>query len=341
MIKKLLAVILTLTLVLTVVAGCAPAAPESSAPAPDASAPATDAPATDAPATDAPAGEMLEVVLITMDSMDEHWLSVQEGANAKAAELGNINLTFTAPAGKTDPNEQVRMVEDAINRKVDAIMLAPLDKAALTPVVEKAKTAGIPVIIIDSTVDTENYDAFFSTDNVAAAKLAADTLAAEIGGKGKIAIINAQAGSGTAMMRENGFKDQIKEKYPEIEIVATQYSEGDKAKALNMATDIMTANPELAGFYACNEGSTVGVAQAIDQKKVAGKVKLVGFDKSQDIIAALEGGLMQATMVQNPYDMGFKGLQAAFDVIGGKTVEKQVDTGVKVVTPENISEIKK
>lgn len=323
--KKFLAAALALTLVF-VVSGCSFGSSSSSSSGSSSSASASAA--------------KMNVTLITMDSMDEHWLSVQKGAQDKADELGNIELTFTAPAGKTDPNEQVRMVEDAITKGTSAIMIAPLDKAALTPAVEKAKSAGIPVIIIDSPVDTENYDAFFSTDNEAAARMAADTLAKLINNKGKVAIINAQAGSGTAMLRENGFKDQIKEKYPDIEIVATQYSDGDKAKALNQATDIMTANPDLAGFYACNEGSTVGVANAIDQGKKTGTVKMVGFDKSKDIIAALEAGFLNATMVQSPYDMGYKGLTAAIDVIGGKTVEKTVDTGVKVVTLENISEIK-
>lgn len=335
--KKLLTIALALVMALSF-AACSSASSSASTPAP---ADSSKAAGSSAPAESVAAGKTLEVVLITMDSMDEHWLYVKAGAQAKADELGNINLTFTAPAGKTDPNEQVRMVEDAITRKVDALLLAPLDKAALAPPVEKAKAAGIPVIIIDSPVDTEEYDAFFSTDNEQAARMAADELAKLIGEKGKVAIINAQAGSGTAMLRENGFKDQMKEKYPNIEIVSVQYSEGDKAKALNQATDIMTANPDLAGFYACNEGSTVGVAQAIAQKNVAGKIMVVGFDISNDTINALKENHIQATLVQNPYQMGFLGLQAAVDVINGLEVERHVDTGVQVITAENVDTLGK
>lgn len=282
-----------------------------------------------------------KMVLITMDSIDEHWLSVKAGAEAKAKELGNVQLTFRAPAGKTDPGEQVRMVEDAINQKADAILLAPSDQSALTPVVEKAASANIPVIVIDSPVKTDKISAFFATDNAKAASMAADKMAELIGQKGKIAIISAQPGAGTTMIREKGFKDRVAEKYPDIKIVTTQYCNGDKATALNQTMDILTANPDIVAFYATNEGSTVGVARGIKQKNVIGKVKVVGFDKSKDIINALDEGLIQATMVQNPYDMGAKGIQSAVDVIGKKTVEKKVDTGVKVVTKDNISEIKK
>lgn len=282
----------------------------------------------------------IKITLITMDSIDEHWLKVKAGAQAKANELGNIQLTFNAPPGKVDAAVQLQMVEDAITKRADVIMLAPLNKDALTPGVEKAKKAGIKVIIIDSSVSTPNYDAFFSTDNGAAARLAADNMAKAIGEKGKIAIVNAQAGSGTTMLRENEFKAQIASKYPKITIVGTQYSDGDKTKALNQATDFMTANPDLAGIYATNEGSTVGVGNAVEQAKKTGIVKVVGFDWSADTKSLIQKDVLQATMVQNPYQMGYLGLQAAVDVLAGKTVQKNVDTGVTVVTKANMATVK-
>lgn len=282
----------------------------------------------------------LEFVLITMDSMDEHWLSVKAGAEEKANELGNINLTFRAPAGKVDPNEQTRMVEDAINQKADAILVAPSDKDALANVIDRAHEAGIPVVIIDSPAETDNYVSFLATDNYVAGALAADTLAEEIGGVGKVAVINAQAGSGTTIARETGFTDRIAEAYPDIEVVAIQYSDGDKTKALDQATDIMTANPDLAGFYASNEGSTVGVAKAVEESGNKGKIKVVGFDKSADIVSAIENGVIQAAMVQNPELMGSEGVQKAYDAINGVEVEKYINTGVTVVTKENVDIIK-
>jgi ribose transport system substrate-binding protein len=282
----------------------------------------------------------IKVIFIAMDSIDEHWLKVKAGTEDKAAELGNVALSFNAPPGKVDASVQLQMVEDAITQKVDAILLAPLNRDALVPGVEKAKEAGIKVVIIDSIVSTSNYDAFFSTDNGAAARLAADELAKLIDGKGKIAIVNAQAGSGTTMTRENDFKDQIAKNYPGITVVGTQYSDGDKTRALNIATDFMTANPDLAGFYATNEGSTVGTGNAIDQAGKTGAVKFVGFDWSADTKALVDNGVLQATMVQNPYQMGYLGVQAAVDLVSGKTVAKDADTGVTVVTKANADSVK-
>lgn len=271
-------------------------------------------------------------VLITMDSMDEHWLSVKKGAETKAKELGDVDIIFRAPAGKVDPNEQTRMVEDAINQKVDAILLAPSDKSALGPVVERAIDEKIPVVIIDSPVDAEGYVTFLSTDNYAAGALAADTLAKLVDEKGKVGIINAQPGAGTAIARSSGFEDRLKEKYPNMKVAGIQYSNGDKAVALNQATDMMTANPDLVGFYGSNEGSTVGISRALEESGNIGKIKLVGFDFSKDTITGLKNGSIQASMVQNPEKMGYDGVAAAYDNINGKEVPKHVDTGVRVVT---------
>ncbi|MGL4670995.1 ABC transporter substrate-binding protein [Cetobacterium sp.] len=276
-------------------------------------------------------------VLITMDSMDEHWLSVKKGAETKAKELGDVDIIFRAPAGKVDPNEQTRMVEDAINQKVDAILLAPSDKSALGPVVERAIDQKIPVVIIDSPVDAEGYVTFLSTDNYAAGALAADTLAKLVEEKGKVGIINAQPGAGTAIARSSGFEDRLKEKYPNMKVAGIQYSNGDKAVALNQATDMMTANPDLVGFYGSNEGSTVGISRALEEAGNIGKIKLVGFDFSQDTITGLKNGSIQASMVQNPEKMGYDGVGAAYDSLNGKSVPNHVDTGVKVVTAGDVN----
>jgi ribose transport system substrate-binding protein len=285
--------------------------------------------------------ENKKMVLITMDSLDEHWLSVKKGAEEKAAELGGIEIIFRAPTGKVDPNEQTRMVEDAITEQADAILLAPSDGSALAPVVDRAVQSEIPVVIIDSSVETEGYLTFLATDNYAAAGLAADKMAELTGGKGKVAIIMAQPGAGTTIKRTTGFEDRIKEKYPEMSVITIQYSNGDKSLALNQATDIMTANPDLVGFYAGNEGSTVGVARAIKEAGKVGEIKLVGFDKSADIIEGIESGVIQASMVQNPEMMGSKAVEAANNFIkDGTKGEDKIDTGVTVVTKENLDQVK-
>jgi len=283
-------------------------------------------------------GGKIRVIFIAMDSIDEHWLKVKAGTEDKAKELGNIDLSFNAPPGKVDANVQLAMIEDAITKKMHAILLAPLDKDALNPGVDKALKAGIKVIIIDSAVST-SYDAFLATNNGAAGRTAADTLAKLVGEKGKVAIINAQAGAATAMLRENEFKEQMKN-YTGITVVGTQYSDGDRTKALNIATDFMTANPDLAGIYATNEGSTVGAGNAIEQAGKTGVVKFVGFDWSADTKALVEKDVLAASMVQNPYQMGYLGVQAAVDLINGKSVTKEIDTGVTVVTKANMNSVK-
>jgi ribose transport system substrate-binding protein len=281
----------------------------------------------------------IKVIFIAMDSIDEHWLKVKAGTEAKAKELGNVELSFNAPPGKVDANVQAQMVEAAITQRMDAILLAPLDRDALNPGVERARAAGIKVVIIDSAVSTD-YDAFLATDNGAAGRTAADTLAGLIGDTGQVAIINAQPGAATAMIRENDFKDQMATRHPGITIVGTQYSDGDRTRALNIATDFMTPNPNLAGIYATNEGSTVGAGNAIDQAGRAGRVHFVGFDWSADTKSLVERGVLQASMVQNPYEMGYQGVQAAVDLVAGRTVTKNIDTGVTVVTRENMNSVK-
>ncbi|MDR0568706.1 MAG: ABC transporter substrate-binding protein [Spirochaetaceae bacterium] len=282
----------------------------------------------------------IRITLITMDSVNEHWLKVRQGAEDKAKELGNIELTFNAPPGKTDASVQLQMVEDAITKRAQVIMLAPLHADALVPGIEKARKAGIKIVLIDSGANTDQYDTLLATDNAAAARTAADTLGQLIGGQGKIAIMNAQAGAGTTMTRENAFKDQIAKKFPGITIVGTQYSDGDKTKALNYALDFMTANPDLAGFYGCNEDSSIGVANGVDQQGKTGIIKVVGFDWTQDTKSMIQRGVMQASMVQNPYIMGYNGVQAAADLMAGKQVPKLTDTGVTIAVKENADSIK-
>lgn len=280
--------------------------------------------------------------LITMDSMDQHWLKVNNGAQDMAKSLGNVTITFDAPSTKVDASVQAQLVENAIANKVNAILLAALNKDALVPVVEKAKAAGIVVILIDSGVNTDKYDAFFATNNGAAAATAADTMANLVGKKGKIAIVNAQAGAGTTMTREQNFKDQMAAQYPDIEVVDVQYSDGDKTKAMNIATDFMTKYPDLVGIYACNEGATVGVGNAVKQAGKSGTIKVVGFDFSDDVKSLITDGAIQATMVQNPYVMGTKGVEAAYNILAkkGGPNPKDVDTGVTVATKDNLTTIK-
>src|SRR2546421_1030476 len=263
------------------------------------------------------------------------WQSVHAGAESAAKELG-VEITWNGPAQETDYTGQSNIVEDAINRRVDGIVLAPTHKDALTPVVERAAREGIPVTIMDSGIGTDKYVSYVATDNRQGGAVAAERLGEKLGGKGKIAILGVKAGSVSTDEREQGFQDTIKQKYPEIEIVAFQYGESDRAKSLDRATDILTAHPDLNGFFASNESSTVGAVQAIKQKSLAGKIVLVGFDSSPNLIEDLKAGAIDSLVLQNPFKMGYEAVKSMVAKLNGQEPPKRVDTGVKLLTKENL-----
>lgn len=264
------------------------------------------------------------------------WQSVHAGAEAAGKEL-NVEIIWKGPAQETDYTGQINMVEDAINRRVDGIVLAPSHGDALVPVVERAQKEGIPVTIFDSGINTEKYLAYIATDNRQGGVVAAERLAEKLGGKGKVAILGVKAGSVSTDEREQGFQDTIKQKYPGIEIVAFQYGEADRAKSLDRATDIMTAHGDLNGFFASNESSTVGAVQAIKQKGLAGKVILVGFDSSPNLVDDLNAGAIDSLVLQNPFKMGYEGVKSLVGKLNGQEPPRKMDTGVSLLTKDNIN----
>jgi ribose transport system substrate-binding protein len=263
------------------------------------------------------------------------WQSVHAGAETAAKEAG-VEIMWKGPEHESDSAAQINIVEDAINRRVDGIVLAPTHKDALVPIVERAGRENIPVAIFDSGIGTENYVSYVATNNLQGGAVAAERLAAKLGGKGKIAILGVKAGSVSTEQREQGFQDTIKQKYPGIEIVAFQYGEADRARSLDRATDILTAHPELNGFFASNESSTVGVVQALKQKGLAGKIILVGFDSSPNLIDDLKAGAIDALVLQNPFKMGYESVKAMVAKLNGQTPPKVIDTGVNLLTKDNL-----
>lgn len=263
------------------------------------------------------------------------WQSVHAGAETAAKEAG-VEIMWKGPEHESDSAAQINIVEDAINRRVDGIVLAPTHKDALVPIVERAGRENIPVAIFDSGIGTENYVSYVATNNLQGGAVAAERLAAKLGGKGKIAILGVKAGSVSTEQREQGFADTIKQKYPGIEIVAFQYGEADRARSLDRATDILTAHPELNGFFASNESSTVGVVQALKQKGLAGKIILVGFDSSPNLIDDLKAGAIDALVLQNPFKMGYESVKAMVAKLNGQTPPKVIDTGVNLLTKDNL-----
>lgn len=276
-----------------------------------------------------------KIEMVSKGYQHEFWKTVELGAKDAAKKAG-VEVNFIGPEKESEIGKQVGMMENAINKKVDIIALAALDANALFPVAKKANDRGIDIVTFDSNVRGGLEESFIATDNAAAAAKAADFLAKEIGYKGKVAIVAHNAGTSTAIEREKGFREEMK-KYPNIKILNTQFSDGDKSKALSITQDILLANPDLKGIFGTNEGAAVGAARAVEEKKAQDKVVLVGFDSSEDEIKYINKGVMRGLVTQHPYMMGYKTVEAAVNILNDKPVEKRIDTGSVLVTRANVN----
>lgn len=281
-----------------------------------------------------PKAEELTIAVVPKAVAFDFWLSVKAGAE-KAAKENGATIIWRGPSDERDVAGQIAMLEDFISSRVDAIVMAACDSKALTPIVKRAERAHIPVITIDSGVDDPAVPVV-ATDNLKGARIAAQTLVKLIGGKGKVGLIPFVAGAATSTMRENGFKEELR-KHAGVKLVSVLYSESDAAKGMTVTENMLTSTPDLAGIFAANEPGAIGAARAIEQRALAGKVKLVAFDAAQSEIDALKRGTIQALIVQNPLRMGYEGVQAAIKAIRGEKVPLYTDTGVAVVTKDNLN----
>ena len=276
-----------------------------------------------------------KIALITMDSIDQHWITLNEGAQAKAEELG-VEVSFMAPNTKDDA-QQIECVNNAVAGGYDAIMVAANGPDSISSALQEASDAGVKIVYVDSPANVE-AEATFSTDNKAAGKTAGEEMikaleAAEIT-SGKIGIINVNAATNSTVMREEGFRSAFEG--TDFELMETQYGEGDAAKSQSIAENYITQG--VVGIFGCNEGSTTGAGNAI---KASGNADIVGvgFDKSDAILNLITDGHLLATLAQNPDVMGYEGVKAAVAAIGGEDLGGEVtDTGVSVITAETLAE---
>jgi len=284
----------------------------------------------------AQAGE-IAVIVKTVNST--FWQNVQKGADAAMKAGGGDNtMTFQGPAAESAIADQVNMVENAVNRQVSGIVLAPSDPDALVPAVKKAWEARIPVVIIDSMLskDAEQYyQSFLATDNKKAGELAAQALIDKVGTEGKIAVMSYVAGAGSEIGRVGGFSEYIKA-HSKLQIVGPFYSQSQMATALNQTTDVLAANSDLKGIFGANEPTAIGMGRALKQSGKAGKVVAIGFDGNQDLQEFVKDGTLAAIAVQGSFQMGELGIQTVLKVMNKEKVEKFVDTGVVIVTKDNI-----
>src|SRR3954447_13100685 len=261
------------------------------------------------------------------------WQSVHAGAVKAARETG-VEIEWNGPATETDMTGQIQIVESMVNKHVDAIALAPIDKKALVNVVERAASSKIPVIIFDSGIDTDSFVSQIATDNYHAGELAAQRMGEILGGKGEVAMTAVQVGGASTMAREQGFEDYIRKNFPGIHIIDKRYGEAEVAQSLKVTENMLTAHPGIAAIFASNESSTVGAAQAL--KGRAEKIKLVGFDAGPSLEADLRGGVIDSLVVQNPFRMGYESVITATKALKGEPCQKINNLAPRVVTRENI-----
>jgi ribose transport system substrate-binding protein len=279
-----------------------------------------------------------EIAVIVKTANSDFWQNVKKGAAAGVSELKGYTSSFQGAASDTDLAGQVALVENAVNRKVAAIVLAPSDPDAIVPAIKKAWEAKIPVIVIDSAAGEAGkkyYQSFLSTDNKKAGELCAKALIDKIGTTGKIAVMSYTAGSGSEIGRVGGFKDYIA-KNSKLQIVGTYYSNSQMGTALNQTTDVLAANPDLKGLFGANEPTAIGMGRALVQSGKVGKVVAIGFDGNADLQGFVKDGTIEAIAVQSAYEMGHLGVKTAVEIIEGKKVPNFRDTGVLMVTKKNI-----
>ena len=278
------------------------------------------------------AGSKGEIVFIPKSTSATFYLFLVKGAQDKAKELG-YTIDYQGPATEADVAAQVDLVRNIIKKKPAGILLAALDSKALIPPVEEAMKAGIPVVMVDSGVDSDVPVASILTDQVKGGQMAGEQMAKLLGGKGLVADHGIQAGSVSAG-RSKGFQEASKA--GGLTTLPTQWTDADSTKSMNISTDELTAHPDLAGIFNACAAST-GDAQAVKAKGLQGKVKIVAFDPSPEVLPLFDEGTIQALIAQDPYQMGYQGVAALDAFKNGKPIaNKNVQLAPVLITPENV-----
>ena len=318
-----------------VLAGCGGQSAQNAQTAQNASAPASSTGSAADSAARSSTGPAMTIAVIPKGLSHSYWKGMQQGAQDAASELGS-SIVWNGPASEAEVGRQVQIVEDAITRKVDGILLAPVDRKALVNVINKAAAAKIPLILVDSDADTKQRASFVATDNFKGGVLAAQRMGKLLGGKGKVGMVPVQPNSQSTGDREDGFEQTIKKEFPGIKVVRSNYGYSDRGKSRQAAEDMLTANPDMAGAFGPNESSAVGELGAIKARNKIGAIKIIGFDTPPVLVEAVRKGELDSIVVQNPYKMGFDGVKLIADIKAGKKVAPRVDTGVVLISKDNM-----
>lgn len=281
-----------------------------------------------------------EIALIIKATDSGFWQKVIEGGEAFDADNAGVNVTVYGPASEADIEEAIGILENVVESRPDAIVIATNAGEGAVPAVDNAVSQGIPVITVDTKIPTE-VTSHLATDNVLGGKLAAEAMVDffkeyNIEMKGTVAIVAAVAGVDTIIERDGGFIEKLSELAPGIKILDPRYVDNDIAKSMTTAEDLITTYDDLIGIYADNNHTGDGVAKAIEQAELQDKVMVVAFDDDEDEIIALREGIIKTLIIQDQYNMGYSGCAYAVKALNGETLPSFVDTGVKVTKKEDL-----
>ncbi len=282
------------------------------------------------------------IAVVPMGTTHEYWKSIHAGAVKAAQELSAngtpVDLMWKGPLREDDREQQVQVVEGFISQGINGMVVAPLDKDALVRPVEEAARGGIPTVIIDSDLASTQVASVVATDNIKGGELAADQMGKLLSGKGRVLMMRCNEGATSTLNREAGFEKKIRASYPGIELIAPlQYAGPTRDAAKRLSENLLNQYVDnLQGIFTSNESSTAGMLLALQDIAKAGKITFIGFDSNQTFIDAMQNGQLNAFVVQNPFKMGYLGVKTMIDHLRGQKVEKRIDTGVAIITPENM-----
>lgn len=285
------------------------------------------------------------IAVIPKGTSHEFWKSIHAGAIKAQRELQEkgvkVEINWKGPLREDDRDQQTQVVENFVVRRISGIVLAPLDSQALVAPVEMAVRAGVPVVVIDSGLKSNKQISYVSTDNFKGGQIAGRHLGKLLGGKGKVILLRYQVGSASTEEREAGFLNVMTNEFPDIELISTnQYAGATRDSAYQAAQNLLNRyGREVDGIFAPCEPVTIGMLLALkDYGRARGLVKLVGFDAGSRSVEGLKAGDVQGLVVQHPVRMGYLGVVTMVQHLQGKKVDKVIDTGVHLVTPENMND---
>ena len=284
----------------------------------------------------------LTIAVIPKGTTHEFWKSIHAGSIKAARELSSpqaeVEIIWKGPLREDDREQQIQVVEGFSSQGVNGIVLAPLDNRALVRPVEEAKRAGVPTVIIDSALESDQIASFVATDNRKGGQLAGERMGQLLNGKGKVLLLRYQEGSASTQEREDGFVEELKAKFPGIELISSdQYAGATRDTAKRASENLLNRyGDEVQGIFTPNESSTAGMLLALQDIGKAGKVTFIGFDTSETFTDAMRKKQLHGIVVQNPFNMGYLGVRTMVEHLQGKGIEKRIDTGVTMVTPDNL-----